>query len=80
MDKLDKELAIEKFTKTMRGSLNDIEKLISFLNIEDTKHKKLLEESIKMIDKKLNKVEKCDSIEETKKYIKVKKVIKKYGE
>ena len=80
MDKLDKELAIEKFIKTMRGSLNDIEKLISFLNIEDTKHRKLLEESIKMIDKKLNKVEKCDTIEETKKYIKTKKVIKKYGE
>ena len=62
MDNLDKEIAIEKFIKNMKGSLDDIEKLISFLNIEDTKHKELLTSAIKIIDKKLKKVEKCNTI------------------
>ena len=80
MDNLDKEIAVEKFLNTVDGSLTDIKKLISFLNIEDTKQKELLDLSIKILDKKIKKVKKCKTIEDTKKYIKTKKVIKEYGE
>lgn len=80
MDKLDKEIAIEKFIGTVEGSMTDIEKLISFLRIDDEKQKKMLELSIDIIHKKIKKIKKCEDIDEAKKYLKVKKVVKKYGE
>lgn len=80
MDKLDKEIAVEKFVNTVEGTMIDIEKLISFLRIDDEKQKKMLEMSIDIIHKKIKKVKKCEDIDEAKKYLKVKKVVKKYGE
>ena len=64
----------------MEGTMTDIKKLISFLNIEDSKQKDMLDKSFEIIDKKMKKVKKSKTIEDTKKYIKTKKVIKKYGE
>ena len=80
MDNLDKEIAIEKFIRTVEGSMIDIQKLISFLRIDDDKQKKMLETSIDIINTKIKKVKKSESVKDAKKYIKVKKVIEKYGE
>ena len=79
MDELDKQIAIEKFVKNVAGSVEEIERLLSFLKIEDEKQKEVLEISLSIINKKLKKLKKCETVEETKKHINTKKVIKKYG-
>lgn len=80
MDKLDKQIAIEKFISNVSGSVDEIERLISFLRIEDDKQKRALKMSIDILNKKINKLKKCETVKETEKYIKAKKVVKKYGE
>ena len=79
MDKLDKEIAIEKFVNNVSGSVDEIERLISFLKIDDEKQKMILKTSISILTKKISKLKKCESIQDTEKYINTKKVIKNYG-
>lgn len=78
MDKYDKEIAIEKFVTRVSSSIEEIEKLISFLRIEDDKQKEMLKLSLKIINKKITKLKKCKSVKDTEKHIKTNKVVKKY--
>ena len=78
MDKYDKQIAIENFVTKVSSSVEEIEKLISFLRIEDDKQKEMLKLSLKILNKKMTKLRKCKSVKDTEKHIKTNKVVKKY--
>lgn len=80
MDTLDKQIAIEKFVNATMGNVDEINRLVSFLRIDDPKQKAMLDLSMSIITNKLHKVKRCRTVEDTNEYIKTKKVIKHYVE
>ena len=79
MGKLDQQVAIEDFVNKLYTDTEEVKRLISFLNIEDDKQKQLLNESIRIITRKIKKLKQCETIKDTKKYIKKDKVVRDYG-
>lgn len=76
MDNTDKKIIIEKFIKDISGEISDIKTLVSFLNIDNEKEKAMIDESIKLFEKKIKKMRKCHTLKEMNKIISIKKILK----
>lgn len=80
MGNYEKDSAIDKFISVLQNDFFNIEKMSKFIIIEDEKEKKLVDESLKLINKKIDDIIHSKSIDDVKKHVKLKKVFKKFGD
>ena len=80
MDNYKKDSAIDNFISALQHDFYNIEKMSKFIIIEDEKEKKLVDESLKLINEKINDIIHSKSIDDVKRHVKLKKVFKKFGD
>ena len=74
----DKHYTIESFINEFEREFNDIKKFVKFLNINnDKKTKKRIAKTMDIIENKLDAIKSSKDIDEIKKHIKVKKLLKR---
>lgn len=81
MDNLDREIIIEKYLSSFEGDLCNVMMLCEFLNLDnESEYKELINKSTSILRKKIKKISKCKTEKEVKEHLKLKKLIKKYGD
>ena len=71
--KMAKAKAYDDFVKTLDNDFSQVETFVRFLSL-DKEEQDALEESLKIIRKKIKKMHKVESLDEAKKHVKMKKI------
>lgn len=81
MNEYEKDAAVDKFISYLQNDFYNIQKMCKFIKIDDDRYKKLVDESLDLIDSKIKDVINSKSIDDVKKHVKLKKLLKKkFGE
>ena len=80
MDKdLDLKIKVEKFVEDLDKSIFEVDRFVSFLNM-DKERAKALKESIKILKKKSKKIKSSKSLKEVSENVRLNKLKKKFGD
>lgn len=78
MSKSDKRLAYELFVQDLQKCYNELEHHIQFFNFYDDEYH-MVEQSMLLFKELIDKLKNVDSLDEAKKYVKIKKLLDKYN-
>lgn len=77
MSKANKKLAYELYVQDLQKCFNDLEHFIQFIQFYDDESL-LVEQSMNVFKELLERMKNVDSLDEAKKYVKLKKLVEKY--
>lgn len=77
MSKANKKLAYELYVQDLQKCFNDLEHFIQFIQFYDDEAL-LVEQSMNLFKELLDRMKNVDSLDDAKKYVKLKKLVEKY--
>lgn len=77
--KMAKAQAYDKFVKHLESDFEQIKPFMSFLSLDNEERKKV-DASLEILEKKIKKMRKVESLKEAKKHVKMKKIYLEVGD
>lgn len=77
MSKANKKLAYELYVQDLQKCFNDLEHFIQFIQFYEDEAL-LVEQSMNLFKELLDRMKNVDSLDDAKKYVKLKKLVEKY--